>query len=212
MGKRTLENWISLSCVIAFLFYFLHVIIGQNNYPDYNWMKQAVSDLTAIDSPSYGIALRYSSLYGAFACIGCFSLCILIREKFNRQLRVGIYLYSVMNMLSYVGYTLFPLSGKGYQGQFQDIMHLYVVTIGVILLSIISLIFIGISGFKKNGNRIIGILGFCSLLMMFIGSIGMNFVSKEYFGILERFSVFGAVIYTCILGIFGFNIKMNRSN
>ena len=112
-----------------------------------------------------------------------------------------------MNWVSSVGYTLFPLSGKGFQGSFQDIMHLYVVTITVVLLSIVSLILIFIGGRRNKETKIIAILGLISLLLMFIGSIGTGLAPKELFGVLERFSVFSGVIYTALLGLFGFTYK-----
>jgi hypothetical membrane protein len=210
MNKKSLENWFSLSGVIAMVFYGMHVYLGQLNYPGYQWKSQAISDLTAIDAASYLIASRFSSLYGLFACICCLMLCLLVRGKFNKASRLGFYLYSIMIFVSTVGYTLFPLSGKGYQGQFQDIMHVFVVTIAVVLLSIVSLIFIAIGGFRRNGNRVVGLLAVVALLLMFFGSIGMNVFPKEYFGILERFSVLSVVVYTGILGIFGFKIRDNR--
>ena len=45
---------------------------------------------------------------------------------------------------------------------------------------------------------------------MFIGAVGTKAVPKEYFGIVERCSVFAATGYTCLLGIclfFGFKPK-----
>jgi hypothetical membrane protein len=206
MRRRGLENWFSLFGLVAFVFYFLHVFVGQANYPGYDWMRQAVSDLTAADSASYMVASRFSSLYGLFSCLGTLFLCLVVRGRFNKVMRIGMYLYALMNFVSNVGYTLFPLSGSGFQGGFTDIMHLYVVTFGVVMLSIVSLVLIGVGGLKKNGNRVISILGFAALLLMFVGSIGMNVVAKDHFGILERFSVFSVVAYTCILGVFGFVI------
>ena len=100
MKNRQIENWFSLFGVLAFIFYFLHIFMGQANYPGYSWMKQAVSDLTATNSISYAIATRYSSLYGMFSCIGTLFLCIIVRDRFNKLFRVGIYLYSVMNFVS----------------------------------------------------------------------------------------------------------------
>lgn len=206
MKSRNIENWFSLFGVVAFIFYFLHVFIGQAYYPGYNWLSQAVSDLTAADSASYMIATRYSSLYGMFSCIAALFLCVIVRKRFNKTFRIGIYLYAIMNFVSNVGYTLFPLSGSGFQGRFSDVMHLYVVTSGVVILSIVSLVLIGIGGFKKNGNKTIALLSISTLILLFIGSIGMNAVPKEYFGIMERLSVFSIVTYTFILGVFGFVI------
>lgn len=109
-----------------------------------------------------------------------------------------------MNWVSSIGYTLFPLSGKGFQGAFQDIMHLYVVTISVVLLSIVSLILIFIGGRRNKATKLIAILGLIALLSMFLGSIGTGISPKEYFGVFERFSVFSVVIYTALLGLFGY--------
>lgn len=44
----------------------------------------------------------------------------------SKALRMGIYLFAVMNWISAVGYTMFPLSDAGISNRFQDIMHLVV--------------------------------------------------------------------------------------
>jgi hypothetical membrane protein len=67
MKSRTFENWLCLSGVAACVFYFMHVFIGAANYPGYDWVKQAVSDLTAEGSASYMVATRYTTLYGTFS-------------------------------------------------------------------------------------------------------------------------------------------------
>ena len=36
--------------------------------------------------------------------------------------------------------------------------------------------------------------------MMFIGSVGTGIVPPEYFGVVERFSVFAAVGFNAVLG------------
>lgn len=198
---------LSLSGIVAAAFYFLHVYYGIQNYPDYNSLTQAVSDLTAIDAPSYVVASRFSALYSMFAVIGCTFLCLIISTLVNKTFRLGIYLYTIMNWVSSIGYTLFPLSGKGYQGTFQDIMHLYVVTIAVVLLSIVSLVLIFIGGRRNKETKVIAILALAALLLMFVGSIGTGLAPKELFGVLERFSVFSVVIYTALLGLFGFTYK-----
>lgn len=207
MSRRTLTNWLSLSGVIAVMVYFLHVYIGQMNYPGYDWMRQAVSDLTAVDAPSYLIASRYTSIYGSLSCLCCIVLCILIQHTETKTFRLGIYLYTIMNCISYVGYTLYPLSSSGYSGTFQDVMHFYVVTISVVLLSIASMILIFVGGIKNKRNRYVAIFAAIALACMFFGSVGVGFVPPGYFGLVERFSVFSVVIFTGILGIYGFSIS-----
>jgi hypothetical protein len=204
---RTTGNWFALTGLLAGVFYLLHVVLGQLTYPGYDWMRQAVSDLTAGDSPSREIASSFSFLYGFLSCVSCSVLCVIIAGKYNRTFRTGIYLYTAMNFFSFVGYTLFPLTSRGFQGTFQDIMHFYVVTLGVVLLSISSLATIGVSGFRAKGNKKIGLFSLVVLTFMFLGSIGIGMVPKEFFGLFERFSIFGVVIFTSVLGVFGFSVK-----
>ena len=49
---KTIGRWALVFGLFSILFYFLHDIIGAQHYPGYEWMRQAVSDLTATDAPS----------------------------------------------------------------------------------------------------------------------------------------------------------------
>ena len=53
--KKRMCKWAIVCGIMALVFYILHDLIGGLYYPDYEWMKQAVSDLTALDAPSYQI-------------------------------------------------------------------------------------------------------------------------------------------------------------
>ena len=46
--------------------------------------------------------------------------------------------------------------------------------------------------------------------MMMIGAIGMNIVPKEYFGIVERFSIFVATGFQAVLGIYLYRMELNN--
>ncbi|OKZ76269.1 MAG: hypothetical protein BHV87_03585 [Clostridiales bacterium 36_14] len=111
-----------------------------------------------------------------------------------------------MEWISAVGFTMFPLSDSGFAGTFQDRMHI-LSTILVVLLSIISLILIIIAGVKDESNRSYGVFAGIALGMMLVGALGMNIVPKEYFGIVERFSVFAATGYNAVLGVELFRMK-----
>ena len=95
---------------------------------------------------------------------------------------------------------MFPLSDSGYAGTFQDKMHI-LSTILVVLLSIVSLVILIIAGVKRKEYRSFGVFAGIALGMMLVGAIGMNIVPEEYFGVVERFSVFAAVGYNAVLGI-----------
>lgn len=205
MKNRKLINWFCLSGVLSVIFYVLHDIIGGMNYPGYDWLSQAVSDLTATDAVSFIIANKYTTIYQTLNCLCCALLCILIKNEKNKTLRIGIYMFSIMNFISAIGYTLFPLTSSGFDGSIQSIIHVYVVTTLVVLLSIISLILIAIGSLRGiQKHRYLGYLAIIALILMFIGAVGSGIVPKEYFGIVERFSTYSAVIFTGILGLYGF--------
>lgn len=204
MKKRKIINWLCLTGILSLIFYILHDVVGTLNYPGYNWTREAVSDLTATDSPVYGIAHSLSLVYGILSCLCSLLVCILVKKEEKKTLRLGVYLFTTMNFISAIGYSLFPLSSKGYDGSFQSFMHVYVITIAVVLLSIISLILISVGAFKLK-KKLLGTLSIVALFLMFFGAAGSGILPKSVFGIVERFSTYSAVVFTAILGIYGFN-------
>lgn len=205
MKKRKLINYLCLTGILSLIFYILHDVIGSINYSGYNWTSQAVSDLTATDSPVYVLSHGLSVVHGIFSCICTTLVCILVQKEKNKSLRLGVYLFTIMSFISSIGYTLFPLSSKGYDGSFQSFVHVYILTALVVLLSIISLILISVGAFKSK-KKILGTLALTSLILMFMGAVGSGAFPKEVFGIFERFSTYSAVVFTTILGIYGFNL------
>lgn len=204
MKKRKIINWLCLTGILSLIFYILHDVVGTLNYPGYNWTREAVSDLTATDSPVYGIAHSLSLVYGILSCLCSLLVCILVKKEEKKTFRLGVYLFTTMNFISAIGYSLFPLSSKGYDGSFQSFMHVYVITIAVVLLSIISLILISVGAFKSK-KKLLGTLSIVALLLMFFGAAGSGILPKSVFGIVERFSTYSAVVFTMVLGIYGFN-------
>ena len=204
--KKRLINWFGLTGIIALISYTAAVIISPKAYPGYNWMAQAVSDLSAENAPSRMLWDQIAALYGtcSVVCATCVSIFVLDRKISTKLFRVGIYLFTAMNWVSGVGYKMFPLADSGKEiASFQEVMHI-VVTAAVVLLSIVSLVCLIFAGFRKDGIRRIGIWALIAMVMMFIGSAGTGIVPPEYFGIVERFSVFAAVGFNAVLGWFLF--------
>lgn len=202
--KKTIIQWFGLLGVLSLLSYTVAVVFSPLAYPGYNWMAQAVSDLMADNSPSKMLWNQLSSLYGECGIVSIMMVCVFVQDKLNKTLRLGIYLFAAMNWVSNVGYGMFPLSDSGYAGSFQDIMHTYVVTVLVVLLSIISLILFMVGGFWSKQYKSLAIWATVTLILMFIGAIGVGVVPKEYFGVAERFSLFAATGFNAILGIYLF--------
>ena len=77
---RQLSSWACVCGILSVLFYLLHDVIGAMHYPGYQWMRQAVSDLTAADAPSFIIASGLSSIHGIFSGITCAFLCVMAKK------------------------------------------------------------------------------------------------------------------------------------
>ena len=184
--KRSLTQKLGLLGVVSFLSYTAAVVFAPLTYPGYNWMAQAVSDLSAANAPSLALWNQLSALYNACEVVCATVVCIGIQGQKTKLLRSGIYLFAIMEWISAVGYRMFPLSSSGYAGAFQDVMHM-VTTALVVLLSIVSLTMIIVAGAKS--------------------AMGMKIVPAEYFGVVERFSVFAATGFNAALGIHLFCMK-----
>ena len=198
--KKNFLNYCGLLEIVALLSYTVAVVFSPLDYPGYNWMAQAVSDLSAANAPSLRLWNQLSSLYNISILICAMMVCAGIQGKGSRLLRSGIYLFTAMEWISAAGFSMFPLSDSGYAGTFQDKMHI-LSTILVVLLSIVSLVILIIAGVKRKEYRSFGVFAGIALGMMLVGALGMNIVPEEYFGVVERFSVFAAVGYNAVLGI-----------
>lgn len=198
--KKPLIQKLGLLGVVSFLSYAAAVIFAPLAYPGYDWMAQAVSDLSAANAPSLALWNRLTALYNVceVACVTV--VCIGKQGKRTKLLRVGVYIFAMMEWVSAVGFRAFPLTDSGFAGTFQDTMHIAVTGV-VVLLSIVSLVIIIIAGAKDRGCRSYGVCAGIALAMMLVGAVGMKLVPAEYFGVVERFSVFAATGFNAALGI-----------
>lgn len=208
--RKTLIHWCGLLGIVSLLSYTAAVIFSPIAYPGYNWMAQAVSDLSASNAPSKLLWAQLASLYGVCGMVSIMMVCVFIQGRLNKTLRLGIYLFAGMNWVSSIGYSMFPLSDKGNAGTFQDTMHI-VVTALVVLLSILSLAVIMFGGYRDKRYRSIAAWATVSLSLMFMGAIGVGIVPADYFGIPERFSVFAATGFNAVLGAYLFGGFQGRN-
>lgn len=208
----SLSLWLVVFGFLSIIFYFLHVVFGTINYPGYDSLSQAVSDLTSDDSPAKTIARLFSSFYGIMSSLVALGLIYAFKKDDRKILKAGIICLSIMYLVSAVGYGLFPLSSAQNVNSFQDTMHI-VVTIIVVLLTIVSLSLL-IFGFKKAGYIKYQLITFLTLLTIFLGSILSGILPKEFFGLAERFSVFGVVLFLGVIVVFNYfsNLGDKKSN
>ena len=206
MMKKSLIQKLGLLGIVSFLSYTTAVVFAPFAYPGYNWMAQAVSDLSAANAPSLFLWNQLSAFYNVCEVVCVTVVCIGIQNQKTKLLRTGVYLFAAMEWTSAVGYRMFPLSDSGYAGAFQDVMHM-VITALVVLLSIVSLTVIIVAGARSKDCRSYGICAGIALAMMLVGAMGMKIVPADYFGVVERFSVFAATGFNAALGIHLFCMK-----
>lgn len=204
--KKSLLQRLGLLGVVSFLSYTAAVVFAPLAYPGYNWMAQAVSGLSAANAPSLALWNQLSALYNVCEVVCVTVVCIGIQGWKTKLLRSGIYLFAVMEWISAVGYRMFPLSDSGYAGAFQDVMHMAVTAL-VVLLSIVSLVIVIVAGTKSKSCRSYGVCAAVALAMMLVGAMGLKIVPAAYFGVVERFSVFAATGFNAALGIHLFCMK-----
>jgi len=209
-SKKTLINWLGLLGVVSFASYAAAVIFAPLAYPDYDWKSQAVSDLSAGTAPSLTLWNQLSSLYGAAGIVCLMMVCVAIQGKWNKLLRLGIYLFTAMIWVSIVGFTAFPLSEAGIGGSaFQDFMHI-VITVVVVILSITSFVLIMIGGYRKKRLVSLAVWATIALVLMFVGAIGTSVAPSEFLGIFQRFSnLIAANGFLATLGIYLFMGKLD---
>lgn len=191
-------GWLGL---VSLLSYAAAVVFSPLAYPGYDWMAQAVSDLSADAASSRALWNRLGALYMPCGIVCVTLCCVTMKNHFNRAVRAGICLFALMNWISAVGYAMFPLTQAGSSGQLQDVMHL-IVTAAVVLLSIASLSLIAYGGLRKRTCPALGRWALAALCLMIAGAVGTAAVPRAYFGIPERMSVFASIGFTAVLGIF----------
>ncbi len=209
--KKSLTQRLGLLGIVSLLSYTAAVVFSPLAYPGYDWMAQAVSDLSAANAPSLALWNQLSALYNVCEVVCVTAVCVGLQGQKTKLLRTGVYLFAVMEWSSAVGYRMFPLSDSGYAGAFQDVMHM-VITALVVLLSIASLMLIIIAGARDKGCRSYGVCAATALGMMLIGAVGMKLVPAGYFGVVERFSVFAATGFNAALGIHLFCMGAKEKN
>ncbi len=197
---RSMGRWACVCGTLSVLFYLLHDVIGAAVYPGYDWTRQAVSDLTALDAPSFPIARALSGIHEIFTGICCAFLCVMLGNA-KKTLKTGIRLFTAMHGVSAIGYSLFPLSGSGFDGSVQSFVHVYIVTVLVVVFSVASMLLIAVGCFRDH-RKGFGFLSLAALTCMFFGAAGSANLPKEIFGVVERFSTYSAVVYTGALGVY----------
>ena len=210
--KKSQPQWLCLfSAIACIVFFTLHDTLGMYNYPGYEWARQAVSNMTATESPSFTTSTRFAAVFIMTACLCATLVFLQTRGRGNRRLQRGTTLFSATICTMGVGYALFPLDKPGYGGEpggsVNDFIHFFVVTGLVALLGLSALALIALSGLRENGARwlsIVACVAMAGLLSALVGLVIWG-VDVGLFGLFERIGIYGAVVFQALLGIYVFS-------
>ena len=194
--------------LISLLSYTTMVVFSPLAYPGYDWMSMAVSDLTAEGAPSLQLATRLNALFGPCSVVSIMAVCVAIAGSKSKMFKSGVYSFAGMEWICNVGYTMFPWVADAPNSNPQNVCHL-IVTILVVVLSLAALIMISVSA-KYEGLKSLGIWAIVCLGAMVLGPIGTGLLPKAVFGIFERLSTFSAVIFNAVLGVYLLTGKFDR--
>lgn len=195
--------------IISLLSYTAMVVFSPLAYPGYDWMRMAVSELSAVGAPSADLAARLNSLFGPCGIVSIMAVCVAIANVDSKLFRLGVYFFAAMEWLCNVGYECFPWVSNAAGSNPQNIMHLGV-TVLVVVFSIAALVLIAI-GARKTKYKSLGIWAILCLAAMLIGPLGTALLPKSVFGLFERFSTFSAVVFNAVLGMYLFLGKFEKT-
>ncbi len=130
-----------------------HVVAGRIVWSDYNPpLSQPISDLTAATAISRNAAGKMLYGYDLFNLLFCAVLLFFLRQKSSDQQNVlhWLIIKAGAEVLSTVGYKLFPLADTDWASGGQNMIH-YGIT-AVIVLSYISLALLLTVGLGRTGR------------------------------------------------------------
>lgn len=196
--------------IISLLSYTAMVIFSPLAYPGYAWLSMAVSDLSAVGAPSATLASQLNALFAPCGIVSIMAVCVATQNVTEKPLRFGVYSFCSMEWICNVGYEMFPWVLDAGSASFQNVMHL-LVTVLVVILSLVSLVLVAV-GTRKGKYKSLSNWAFCCLAMMLLGAIGSGVMPRTVFGLFERFSIFSTVIFNAVLGVYLLSGKFENKN
>lgn len=200
---RTLQKPLLLCGIIASLLYFCTDIIAGILWEGYSLIHQAVSELSAIGSPTRSFVvplyLAYDVLLIAFG-LGVY------KHNQKRAMHITAGLLVGLGVVGFVG-TPFPLQLGAAEAAFANILHSIIAGVTVLLY----LLAMGFGAFACGKRFRLYSLGTIVTLIV-VGSVSSLMAGAQisaqgwttppqWFGLIERISVYGAILWVMVLAI-----------
>ncbi len=197
--------------MLSAITYFIHVILGQLLWKEYNPITTDISSLTALGAPNASLLRIFTTIYGL--CFLLFTLGMLVNAiyTYHSVTKIGYVIFFIMALTTVIGYNLFPLTGDKTVMTIQNIMHI-IVTIIVVFTTIASLFCIAIGYLRNDRLRTLGRI--CLTTAILITAFGLlNPISigleLNILGLSERLVIFtlqAFVFFLSYIYTFGSNL------
>ena len=202
-GNLLALRTLTLSGVIAAIFYLRHVIVGRMVWSDYNPLIQPISDLTAVSSISQPVASRILWGYNIFNLLFCGVLLVFFKSFFpiNKMFYSGLVLKTLAELLSTFGYKVFPLADTTWGNSFQNIMHYAITAVIVFSYIVLSILLaIGLSKAKTYPmmTRFLKIFSIIFIASGFFTVLATQ-VLPSYIGLIERVNLYSLMVLNVVL-------------
>lgn len=205
--KSKLWNYLSLSGAVGVIFYTAHVVIGGLLWDGYSHVRQTISELTAEGAPNADFLRILTSVYGLLLVIFSIYVYVAVRKsKVHNAVIIGSIFFVVMQLSSFIGYSLFPLDLSLDTSSFQNLMHI-IVTIIVVVCTIASSYFIGIGFIKSEKHRKIGFfILLCAVIITVSGILTPIAMANNMSisGLTERINIFALQSWIFVLSLYLF--------
>jgi len=131
LHPETLRKFLLISGIASSLLYVAMDIIGAAAFPGYNSASRAVSELSAIDTPSRPFMLAMGLVYNVLVL--AFSVGVWASSAHNRPLRITATLLMIFGVLGFVA-PIASMHQRGTQFNYIDTLHITLAMIDVALM------------------------------------------------------------------------------
>lgn len=178
--------------MVGVMFYFLHTIIGNILWNEYNPITMDISSLTAVGAPNAELLKIFTTIYAICMILFIISMIIKSFKKYGKLVKSGYIILLIMEITSALGYGMFPLEGDKTIMTFQNMMHI-IVTVIVVFTTIAAGFLLAI-GYKKQEklNKLGNFVLFFAVIITVFGSLNPINMSMNLgiLGLTERLVIY----------------------
>jgi hypothetical protein len=204
--SNTLLKVLLICGILASLLYVATDILAGMLWEGYSFSSQAISELSAIGAPTRPLVVTLGIIYDVFLI--AFGLCVWVIVGGGQRRRGALRLIGgvlvVIGAIGFVWAPLFPMHLRGAEMTFTDTMHWAIA--GVVVLLILVMITLGAIAYRR-WFRLYSIGTLVTLLVVGMWSIFVGGAqiaaehSTQFFGLMERITVYGYLVWVAVLAI-----------